>query len=208
MKWVYLGLVLWILFVGFPFPSVAKVVMNFVDRGERVTTATQGSDGIITESPDDLASVANVDTETYSLARAIASEEETKVVDDPNYLIGVAWVIVNEAKARGISITDLLTSGSVGPGQYGKQSVGPRYASTWEDPYTRDIDIATAIQTGTIADITQGSRHFFAPATQDKLHAKNPSKYKSSTDLIAFWGGTAIDVPNVNPAKLMFIKIG
>ncbi len=184
-----------------------KAVLSFVERGKKVTDSTLVN-GVVYESPSELAEIAGVDVDTYSLARMIASEQETKSPSG-NELVGVANVVLNEARARGISVTDLLTSSSVGGGFYGAQSAGSRYAATSKDPYERDITIASGVLSGDIPDITQGARHFFSPATQDILHARDETKYKSADEIDSRWrkeGYLPIVVDDVDDSRLRFYR--
>jgi hypothetical protein len=202
MRYVLVLLFVAVLFFG------GQAVLNLVERGKKVTSSTLGASGIIEESPAELAEQAGVNIDVYSLARTISSEQETKSPSGPE-LIGVACVVVNEARARGLTVTDLVTSSSVGGGMYGSQSVGPRYVATSKDPYERDITIAAGVLDGSIPDITQGARHFFSPATQDILHSRDEAKYKSADDVDAKWrkdGYFPIVIDDVDDSRLRFYR--
>lgn len=202
MRYVFVLLFVAILFLG------GQAVLKLVDRGKKVTSSTLGTNGIVEEPPSELAEQAGTDVDTYSLARTIASEQETKSPSAAE-LIGVACVVVNEARARGLTVTDLVTSSSVGGGLYGSQSVGPRYVATSKDPYERDITIASGVLDGSIPDITHGARHFFSPATQDILHSRDEIKYKSSDDVDAKWrseGYLPVVIDDVDDSRLRFYR--
>jgi len=146
-------------------------------------------DGIIPESPESLAAESGYPLEVYSLARAMQSEESGNEAR-----IAVGWAIKNHAAGH---ITQTVTharkkdkDGKLviykSDGYYGTQSVDPgRYCTTFRSPTSATLKLAGAIMDGTIQDTTSGSVQFDAPELQDKLHAKDPYKYKSSAEIAA-----------------------
>lgn len=171
-------------------------VVNGIVRGKRLTNAPADTDsGIVEEDPQSLADSCGYDLETYSLMRAISSEEggstnATKVA--------VGWAIKNAANQKyGGSITTLVCTAE---GQYAIQPlVG--YCSTSHDPYQGDADIATGIQQGTIPDTSQGATQFDRPlhenaaAVQAKRIASGAHQVYPDGTLtpgLEFWAGGRI----------------
>lgn len=155
-------------------------LFNEITRGKRLTHATYGADGVVNIPPDDLATAAGAELEEYSLARMISSEEgqannATKAA--------VAWAMVNYARRAAKSITAILVRAKNAnhSGYYGTQrdidqqssnfNKSDRYASTANDPYQGDLDIARGILNGTIEDFTGGAIQFDRAASET-----NPDK--------------------------------
>jgi|SRR5215831_4489841 len=144
-------------------------VVNGITRGKRLTNAPYDkSTGLVPGSPSDLAASCGMDVETYSLARAIASEEAGSTNATK---VAVGWAIKNAANQKyGGSITTLVCTAD---GSYGIQPlVG--YCSTAHDPYEGEGTIAEGIQSGAIADTTDGATQFDRPAGENaaKVQAK------------------------------------
>ena len=172
--------------------------VDLVTRGKRVTHAPYDpSTGIVPGSPQSLADTTGYDLETYSLARAISSEEGRS--DDATKL-AVGWAIKNRANAGSGSITALVTRANEPShsGFYGTQrNLDPstagyrhsdRFCSTGNDPYQGDMQIAYAIQTGTLPDSTGGAQFFDVPAFDD--NAAQVAANRAADGLIAY------DVPS------------
>jgi hypothetical protein len=153
--------------------------VDLVVRGQRLTHAPYDTTtGVVPGTPQSLADQTSYDLETYSLARAISSEEG-RSSDDTKLAIG--WAIKNRADAGAGSITALVTHAKVSShsGSYGTQrnidpdaGGGPhgpsdRYCSTANDPYDGDAQIALAIQNGTLPDPTGGAQYFDRSAQDD-----------------------------------------
>jgi len=154
--------------------------VDLVVSGHRLTHAPYDTDtGVVPGSPQSLADQTSYDLETYSLARAIHSEEP-RSSDDTKLAIG--WAIKNYADAHyGGSITAAVTHAKVSShsGSYGTQRnidaaagggpKGPsdRYCATGLDPYDGDAQIALAIQNGTLPDPTGGAQYFDRSALDD-----------------------------------------
>ena len=128
----------------------------------------------IDENPDGLAASANLDLQTYTLARVISSEEGNSPV---LYWVAVGWVAVNNSFDG--DVFSYATDGS-----FGRQGSG-RPVATSQDPYQGHVSVAQAILSNQVGDPTNGARYFVAPKTQDALHKRDPSKYKSFADVDA-----------------------
>jgi hypothetical protein len=151
--------------------------VDLVTRGQRLTHAPYDTTtGVVPGSPQSLADQTTYDLETYSLARAISSEEG-RGNDDTKLAIG--WAIKNRADAGGGSITALVTRAKYAPhsGSYGTErniEVGTpgyngsdRYCASGNDPYDGDAQIALAIQNGYLPDPTGGAQYFDRAAFDD-----------------------------------------
>lgn len=136
-------------------------------HGKRLTNAPIGPDGNVAMTPVDLAFAASqvvgypVSTDLYSLARMLQSEGGS----DGNLARTMrGWVVYNDAKSLGWSITRLVTfsNDENKNGRYGEQS-GRRY-STAHDPYEGDLKDAAALMqafaSGPQGDPTNGATKF------------------------------------------------
>ena len=157
--------VLWLFFAGGA--EVVQSIAISATNGDRVGPATAlDANGVVTEVPNVLAQAAGLDLETYSLARAIASEHG----NDPTAIcIAVAHVILNSARETHRTVVDRIvpTSGKWA-GLYARQRADGRYVATMNDPHERHVQIARAVLTGAVADPTGGATHFFSPRAQDE----------------------------------------
>lgn len=155
------------------------VVLSIWKRKDLLALAT----GIIDTPPEVLARADGVTVEVESLARTMQSEESGTLA---RTAIGLATV--NRAKRAGKSITDLVTY-SKNPkanGKYSDQKVsGGKYCATHKAPSRETLNLAANILSGKVKDITKGSHQWDAPKTQDKKHAENPQKWKSSSEVAA-----------------------
>lgn len=157
--------------------TIGQFVIGEIVKGSRVGDKSSFSltePTEILQNPEDLAASANLDLQTYTLARVISSEEGNAPI---LYWVCVAWV------ARNNSFDDDIF-GYATDGSFGRQGVG-RPVATSEDPYQGHVKVAQGVLTGQIADPTNGARYFVAPRTQDILHARDPVKYKSFADVDA-----------------------
>jgi len=155
-------------------------LLNEITRGKRLTHASYGSDGVVNATPDDLAALSGASLEEYSLARMISSEEGNA---NNATKAAVAWSAVNYARRVGKTITQLMVRAKNAnhDGYYGTQKdIDPessnqgksdRYASTANDPYQGDLDIARGVLNGTIEDLTGGAIQFDRAAGE-----KNPAQ--------------------------------
>lgn len=134
--------------------------LNAIARGTRLTDAPYDkSTGLVAESPDDLAQSCGLDVETYSLARAISSEEG---LSTNGTKLAVGWAIYNYSRKYGSVRTAVTTADD----SYGIQRlVG--YCSTAQDPYEGDASIAAGILSGQLADPTGGATQFDRPSGEN-----------------------------------------
>ena len=152
-----------------------------------------GKDGKVPGKPEDLARLAGVPVDVYSLARCMEREEGTKAGR-----IAVGWATRNEARKEKISVTKLLTrstikdkttgkvSATFGDGFYGSQELH-KWAATTNPPSAGSIELAKQIlaEPPKISDPTGGATQWDAPKAQDALHAKKPEKYKTAAEIAA-----------------------
>lgn len=138
--------------------------------------------GVIKTKPEDVAREDGVPVEVESLARAMESEESGTAART-----AVGWAIKNMAKKSGKTITRLVTASKNKDvdGFYSQQDKGPKYCSTYKSPSGATKQLAQAVHSGAIPDPTHGATQWDAPRAQDALHAKNPTKWKSSEDIKA-----------------------
>jgi hypothetical protein len=150
-----------------------------------------GPDKKVPGKPEDLARLAGVDVDVYSLARCMEREETSQAGR-----IAVGWVTRNEARREKISVTKLLTRSTVkdtktgkvsvafGDGFYGSQELH-KWAATTNPPSAGSIELAKKIlaEPPKISDPTGGATQWDAPEAQDALHKKDPKKYKTSAEI-------------------------
>lgn len=179
--------------------TLAQFVIGEVVKGARVgavSTFNETAPGEIAENPDDLAKSAGLDLQTYTLARVISSEEGNSPVA---YWAAIACATLNNSIAG--DVFSYATDGS-----FGKQGPG-RPVSTAQDPYEGHVKIAQAAIAGQIPDPTKGARYWVAPRTQDVLHLRDPSKYKSFADVNASRlaaGLKRVEPDGIDPNLLVF----
>lgn len=184
-----------------------NAAVDLVLQGQRLTRCPYDTTtGVVPCDPQALADSTPYDLETYSLARAIASEEGR---GSQQLQLAIGWAIKNRANAGSGSITTLVTHAKVASHSslYGTQrnidpseGGGPhgpsdRYCSTASDPYDGHAQIALAIQNGTLPDTTGGAEYFDRPA-----HDDNPDKVIADR---AAAGLVVADVPGV-PSSIRF----
>lgn len=196
-------------------PMVADSIVN----GSRVGPKTAvGADGLVDGIPDELASAAGLDVDTYALARALVSEHGW---DPDAYLTAIAWAMRNKAEERGVSLVRLLTdgAGTAGDGRFGRQNApaGTKYASTQTDPSERHVRIAAEVIVAPVSlDPTRGATHFFSPRTQDALAAKGAAGYtRTAAQVDADWrapgglyaaGAAPVVPPGIDPGRLTLYR--
>lgn len=168
--------------------------LTSVGRGARLTRAPYDTTtGVVPGDPDALAAEAGLDVETYSLARAISSEEGRS---SEAIKVAVAWAIKNYATKHGKSFTSLLTraNNTDHAGSYGtqkdidpsspEQGQSDRYASTSLDPYDDDRQIAIAVRTGSIPDTTSGADQFDRPRGERDPDAVAAKRIGAGAELV------------------------
>lgn len=158
-----------------------KLIRHFTTRGAQVNSdwPYDKTTGIVSASPQDLATEVGVSLDQHALATMLSSEvgDESEDVKTAH-----AWVAVNAARDAGKSVSSLLLAAKnvAHQGTYGSQGdltrttstgVHPadKYASTRQAPHEDDIGIAGNVLTGAVPDQTQGSIQFDNPSLEDKL---------------------------------------
>jgi hypothetical protein len=212
MKWLVVAiLVLWILYEGDGDPLAGiKVVVDEIQRGKRVTHAPASkADGVVRAKPQDLADQAHVDLDTYALARMLSSEEG----GSSNAIrVAVCWAVKNHAARAGKSIPAILLAANYGPhsGLFGSQKdIDPaspnfgdsdRYASTAQDPYEGDLEIAISVLLETIPDPTSGADQFDRPKGEsDPVRVANKRINAGSVPVM---------VEGIDPNDIRFWAVG
>ncbi len=169
---------------------VDKVTDGFWDI---ITSIQKGSRGAAVRWVQQflLASIAGVDVDTYSLSRALASEEGNSSVATQ---VAVAHAIRNHAEQGGKTITQLVTYAKLAAhrGSYGTQrniEVGTdgyngsdRYCSTAQDPYTGHLEVAIGVFDGTFPDITGGADQFDRPSGESNPSAVAANREASGSE--------------------------
>jgi hypothetical protein len=185
--------------------QAATDAVALVTRGKRLTNAPYDkTTGVVPGAPQSLADQTTYDLETYSLARAISSEEGNS---SDAIKLAIGWAIKNHVDAGGGSITAVVTRANYSPhaGFYGTQrnieegtsgyNGSDRYCSTANDPYDGDAQIAYAIQTGSLPDPTGGAQYF------DRPLGENAAQVAANRQAA---GLSVVDVPGVDSSLLRF----
>lgn len=173
-------------------------IITSIQKGARVTHAPYSkTTGVVPGTPTELASVAGVDVDTYSLARALASEEGNSSAATQ---VAVAWAIRNHAEQAGKSLTELVTAAKLAShrGKYGTQrnievgTVGyngsDRYCSTAQDPYAGHLQVAIGVLDGTFPDITGGADQFDRPSGESNPEHVAANRKASGSELVEVEG--------------------
>lgn len=196
-RWLVIGIIVaFIIFIPvLETGTIGGQILGYIEKGGRVGTRSSMDDGEnVDQSPDELAASANLDLDTYALARMISSEEGNSANIRQ---AAVAWVMVNNGG----------TGYAIPRGTFGRQGSGGRPISTSQDPFEGHIEIAKGVLDGSISDPTGGARYFIAPRTQNALHARDPVKYKSFDDVNASRianGHQPVVVEGIDPDLLIF----
>jgi hypothetical protein len=141
--------------------TIFDLAQSLATGDRRLTSARKNSAGVVLDSPDELVTAATellgrpVDKDRYSLARALRSEGGNESDQSKGYR---ASVILNQAKSRGLSVTQLalLHTNPARDGHYGKQ-IGGAFATT-QDPFESDLFVAESADPS--ADTTGGAIQF------------------------------------------------
>ncbi len=168
-------------------------IITSIQKGARVTHAPYSkTTGVVPGDPSVLAGLAGVDVDTYSLARALASEEGNSSTATQ---VAVAWAIRNHAEQGGKTLTELVTYAKLPAhrGKYGTQrniEVGTagynrsdRYCSTAQDPYAGHLEVARGVLDGTFPDITGGADQFDRPSGESNPDAVAANREASGSEL-------------------------
>ena len=142
--------------------NAANLISSVVTGNRRLTVAKVNAAGVVLDTPSGLVQSAatvvdrDVDTDSYSLARAIRSEASSG--ESESSKLYRAHVIINLANSRGLTVTQLALA-HTNPdrdGHYGRQ-IGGAFATT-QDPYVRDLELAE--QARSESDSTGGAIQF------------------------------------------------
>lgn len=195
--------------------EIAQIARQIFTRGERMVKKWpyNKATGVVEADPQSLANEAGVNLDIFALAAMLSSEHG----NDPQvYKEAIAHAALNEAKARGKSISSLLLQ-AVNPkhsGKFGSQAdieggapfKSDRYASTAQVPYDDDIGIALFAWEGYTVDPTEGARQFDSPKAQDALYAKG--KYSLNAELLGAKrikeGKREVNPEGIDPRRLRF----
>jgi len=189
----------------FPTSIYANIIRtrDIPGAGTRVGPATSatpqpnGGKKVLTAPAAALAAQAGLPADVYTLARLFASEGVGGGQNEAlvHTLQGLA--VLNEARRRKVSITQLLAP----DGYYATQT--GRYAATNFDPKAWQVELARLLLTGAVPDITDGAIHFFSPRAQVALNARNPAQNKPPETIVQNWGNDGEvwigNVAGVNP---------
>lgn len=193
---------------------VSRFFKQLFLRGDKVNAnwPYNKTTGVVDAKPESLAFEAGVDLDTFALASMLSSEHGN---DPQAYKEAIGAAALNEARARGKSISSLLLAANVGShsGKFGSQAniektphPSDRYASTARAPYEDDIAIASLLVNGFTEDPTEGSRQFDSPVAQDKLYEQG--KYTLDADALAAKrigeGKVEVNPEGINPRRLRF----
>lgn len=184
-------------------------VSDLVGSGQRLTTSSTNSDGVVLQDPDHLLAEAcetvgrDISADAYALARMVRSEAGSS---DLLTKVRLANVAMNQARSLGWSVYDVIVYHKTASrdGRYGAQISG-RFAST-RDPYESDLEAAEKALQG---DITGGATNFAHQSAFGKQlgtasniqpfvdtlasEGKVPGYYSPDSNLIFFWRGSVPD---------------
>jgi len=204
---------------GFFHTEVMRLFRQAFSRGGKVVSGwnyNKATGVVDSPSPSAAANEAGVNLDTICLAAMISSEHGN---DAQAYKEQIAFACINEARARGKSVSALLLAANEGrhSGKFGSQAnieggepyKSDKYASTKVVPYEDDLAIASLALSGLIDDYTEGARQFDSPKAQDSLYAKG--KYSLDADGLAAKrqseGKIEVNPPDINPRILRFWKV-
>lgn len=161
-------------------------------------------------APEALASGAGLELNRLALARAITSEEGRKY---PAARLGIAHAIVNEARARGLSVAALVTRArkkvdgvsvpATGDGFFGKQGQG-RYCSSAQDHDDDAAGLADDVLSGATVDPTGGARQFDSPAAFGRQEGTDESDADDVKARRLAAGNELVVLPGVPESHLRF----
>jgi len=173
--------------VLFATPVVHRVQTR-AKRMNTVTDAPAGADGVVRADPATLAHQAGVTLDTYALARMVASEHPR---DSRAIRVAVAWAARNYAAKGRVSVSRLLLravkNGKVlaHDGLFARQNTGGKYATTANDPNADDLEVASLVISGRVADPTGGADQFDSPAAQRAAVARGAKNYTKTPEEVA-----------------------
>jgi hypothetical protein len=206
------ALILWVLWEGDGDPLAGiDIAVNEIQRGKRLTHAPYDkADGVVHRDPQELADeAADGDLDVYALARMVSSEEGRS---SNQIKVAVCWAVKNHAARSGRSIASILlrANNAAHSGYFGTQKdIDPnsagfgnsdRYASTANDPYTGDYEIAISVIRDTIPDPTGGADQFDRPKAE-----KDPVRVAQNR---VNAGSVPAPVAGIDPDELRFWRVG
>ena len=140
--------------------GLGSVAVALLKGKKLLADGTVSVDGLTPADPASLAAAADLDLDTYALARMV--EAEAGGIGQSGKL-GVAFAAVNHAEIAGKTIAALLVrSTGAGNGYFGRQDQG-RYATTSRDPSAAALDAATQVTSRAVADPTGGADQWDSP---------------------------------------------
>lgn len=164
--------------------------------------------GVYRVPPADLARLAGLPLDVYTLARVIQSESDSRSSEAER--VAIAHVTRNQARVWGEDLTVAVTRGQEGGrGYYGAQNAGARWISSRFRPSGAAIGLADDVLNGVtrrVPDNTGGAVKFLHVATQLVLHQRDPSRTKHPDVVIADWrrsGFEPREIPGVSPKRFL-----
>lgn len=162
----------------------------------------------VADEPAALASSADCDLDTYSLARVLASEGYGGGADGyAAALVAIGQASLNVAARNGLSITaQCVKAHGDANGHYGQQTQGREFATT-EDPTAWHIECARQIRAGEVPDLAFGAHQYLDPSVwASRANSEHPLEPFST--VITRWHDSykwawAGSIPSVNPFYLM-----
>ena len=157
---------------------------------------------VVPNDPTELATAAELDLNTYALARMLASEGYPGPrAEAAAGFVAIAQCAVHKARRRGLDVAQLLLRSTVeeAAGHFGEQR--GRWASTRQDPRRWHAEVAAEVLAGGPAegDVAQGGEGFLHPSGMgDRLW----SVLKRWHDGGAAWVGPS---PHFTPSALVIV---
>ena len=136
--------------------------------------------------PAGLARAAGVSLNTYALASAMQSEENTHIAR-----IAIGCAIRNHCRKSKISVSAYLLNSidkhgrhCSSHGRFGSQEAPGKKVATSKPPTADTLILANQILTvpSPIIDPTQGATRWYAPAAQDRGHQRDPDTYSLNAE--------------------------
>ena len=180
------------------FLTIAVAIWKWRRIRDEVNMAVHS--GIEHSPPEQLASERGVDTDVYSLGRAMQSEDSHH-----DARIGIGWAIKNHARNLHITITNLVTrnknpSHYDHDGFYGRVVPG-QYCATTLSPDDDTLVDADGVMSESIPDPTGGATLWDGPAGQDAAHARDPiqhpNNWATQKALRESEGYTLVELPGI-----------
>ncbi len=194
--WWIVAAIVFLLYMGDgnPVDGISDVISR-ITRGARLTHTATDSDGGVTTSPNDIADQMGATLDEAALARMIASE--ANATEGNLARAARACAALNMAASVGQSIFQLLTSANdLNAAKRGRFGTQPgRYASTRNDAYAGDLEIARGVLSGAIADMTAGATHF-----------DNPGGESDPAAIAANRGASGLALRNVDGIDPSFLR--